>query len=326
MPETAQTASTVERILALRRLSILETLPPEQLAVVAEQTRERFFPKGAVLLREGEPIAAIYVVLDGKVHVARRGRLLGHAENGAAVGGLGVLAGESEGVSAMAETDTLALELDADAMVEIFEDHFAVLHNVLRRMCRDLVGLLTRAPAALGEGSVPAFDPMPLAPRELDLVERILVLRRGSPFARSSINALAELSRGMAEVRYDPGTTLWEEGEVSGSILLVVRGTVACSARGMLAFKAGPGSPLGAAESMAEIPRWYTPVTETEVVALHGMIEGLIDVFEDNFEMAMDYLAVIARWTLALLERHAGPDEESLERFFGCDHAPDAPT
>jgi hypothetical protein len=43
-------------------------------------------------------------------------------------------------------------------------------------------------------------------------------------------------------------------------------------------------------------------VTETPLIALQGNAEALIDVFEDNFEMAMDYLAMVARGLLRILE------------------------
>jgi len=55
-------------------------------------------------------------------------------------------------------------------------------------------------------------------------------------------------------------------------------------------------------------------------------MEALIDVFEDNFEMAMDYLAVIARWQIRVLEMRVAAGGRDLERFYGCDEAPDDPT
>src|SRR2546428_13852642 len=78
MPGNPPTVGTVERILSLKRIPMLAGLSPEDLAAVAEHGRERFFPKGSVLLRGGEPIPALYAVLDGRVHVARRGPKLGH--------------------------------------------------------------------------------------------------------------------------------------------------------------------------------------------------------------------------------------------------------
>jgi hypothetical protein len=60
---------------------------------------------------------------------------------------------------------------------------------------------------------------------------------------------------------------------------------------------------------VAEAPHWFSATTLTPVTALHGTVESLIDVFEDNFEMAMDYVALLARGLLSFLER-AGPDIE----------------
>ena len=57
----------VERMLYLKRLPVVGTLPAPQLALVAEQMGERFFKKGSVLLRQGEPVAALYFVLRGAV-------------------------------------------------------------------------------------------------------------------------------------------------------------------------------------------------------------------------------------------------------------------
>jgi CRP-like cAMP-binding protein len=327
MPTNTPTVGAVERILSLKRIPMLAGLSPEDLAVVAEHGRERFFPKGSVLLREGEPIPALYAVLDGRVHVARKGRKLGHVTSAGFVGGAAMFARDPDGLSAVAETDTLALELEADATLEIFEDHFPILHHVLREVCRWLLDLVGRLPSPRYADIFPRVE-APRAPAaDLDLVERILFLRQVSPFAQSSINALAELSRGMAEVSFPAGTRLWDEGEASGTVLLLVRGTIFCAARGGEAvFTTGPGAPLGAVESVAERPRWYTATTETKVTALQGSIEGLIDVFEDNFEMAMDYLAVMSRAQTRLLELRVAATGKALERIYGCVDAPDDPT
>src|SRR5439155_23954126 len=105
-----------------------------------------------------------------------------------------------------------------------------------------------------------------------------------------------------------------------------VVGTIAGTAsRAEAVFTNGPGAPLGAVESMAERPRWYTATTETKVTALQGSVEGLIDVFEDNFEMAMDYLAVMARAQMRLLELRVSAPDKAMERVYGCVDAPEAP-
>jgi CRP/FNR family transcriptional regulator, cyclic AMP receptor protein len=325
MPTRAPGAGSVERILSLKRIPILSGLSPEDLAVVAELGKERFFPKGSVLLREGEPIPALYALIDGRVHLERKGRTLGHVTSGGFVGGAAMFARDPEGLGATAETDALALELEADAAFEIFEDRFSVLHHVLREVCGWLIDLVGGLPPDLYRDLFLGV-PGPRTPAaDLDLVERVLFLREVPLFSQSGIDSLAELSREMVEADYPPGASLWEEGDESGTVVLVVTGTVSCATRAGALFAAGPGAPLGAVEAMAERPRWYGAVTQTRVTALQGHIEGLIDAFEDNFDMAMDYLAVIARAQIRLLEMRVSAPGNAMERLYGCEEAPDDP-
>lgn len=308
MSENPHLVAPLQRILYLKRLPAFSTLPAAELAAFAEHSQERFFPAGTVLLREGEPAAAISFVIEGGLTVHRRGSFVRRVGPGAVVGGLGLFAHAPEGEEAVAEADTLALVLEADTVLEVFEDRFPILHHVLRDFSRHLIDFAVRLRLDPTRGMPPGLV-LENPNRELDLVERIFFLRHMQPFQRASINALAELSRSLTEVRFDPGVALWHEGEAGPAIYLILDGTVRASseARGLL-FHPGPGFPLGAMEAVADAARWYDAVTETRVVALHGSAEGLIDVFEDNFEMAMDYLAVLAQALLRIGESWAAAE------------------
>lgn len=324
MPARPGDIGAFERILHLRRLRLLERLPPTYLAVVAEAARERFFPKGSTLLREGEPVGSIHVVIEGNVHMNRRGRPMGHARPGAAVGGLGLLARDTAGIEAVAEADTYTLELEADAVREMLEDHFPIYHHLLREISRQLLQLQSKAPRGeLARG--PRIETQGPPSREMNLVERILMLRQFAPFARASINALAELCRTVTEVRFPAGVTLWKEGDGARTVILLADGYVMTTrADGGGPGRVGPGEGLGVVEAIAEAPRWYEAVTETPVIGLHGNIESLIDVFEDNFEMAMDYMAAFSRFILEAIER--ATDARALPTFYGCDEEEEAKT
>ena len=141
-------------------------------------------------------------------------------------------------------------------------------------------------------------------------MDRIFFLRRMAVFERSSITALAQMARAMVQVRFEPGTTLWHEGEAAPSIFLVRSGRLQARGSSGVSFRPGPGFPLGALEALGEAPRWYDALAETPVVALQGHMGVLVDVFEDNFGMAMDYLAVIARSTLRILDWSAAHGED----------------
>jgi CRP-like cAMP-binding protein len=129
-------------------------------------------------------------------------------------------------------------------------------------------------------------------------------------FQRSSITALAEMARAMAQVRFEPGTVLWREGDGAPGVFLLRGGRVRARGSSGVIFEAGPGFPLGALEALGEVPRWYEAVCETPVVALQGHMGVVVDVFEDHFEVAMDYLEVLAQSTLRILDWAAARSEE----------------
>jgi hypothetical protein len=87
----------------------------------------------------------------------------------------------------------------------------------------------------------------------------------------------------------------------------------------------GPGRPLGVLESVAGEPRWFDAVAETPGVLIEDDVERLIDLFEDNTDVALDYLAWVSRSTLELIERELGPGRDLLE-FFTILAPPLAPT
>src|ERR1043165_1335501 len=312
----------VERVLLLKRLPIASTLSGPQLAFVAEQIGERFFPKGSALLREGEAPGALYFPVEGRITLTSRGRVIGHAGPGRAVGPFHVLARDERGLSAVAETDTVALELSTETLFEIFDEQFAILQHVLREVSRQIVEHVVRFPAAV-VFLTPSTEGPPTPPRELDLVERIFLLRKSPVFLRASISALGQLARGLTEVRMPPGTTLWHEGETTGWGSMIVSGSIRCTSSRGHDFNAGPGIVLGSLDAVAEVPRWFDAVTETPVVALQANMQYLIDVFEDNFAMAMDYLAVQARWLLEILDRSL-VSRDRLTRMYGCEPEADS--
>jgi CRP-like cAMP-binding protein len=287
-------------MLVLKKLPSIGALPSADLAVIADLARERFFPKGSVLLAEGEPVAAVHLVTYGAVEVRRGGVVIGTVLEGYGLGALGIFSGDPFDIDAVAAVDSQTLEIEADLLFEVFEDRFSLMHHILRDVSRQLIDQIVDL----------RLDPARIFPRApdseavgaLDLVDRIFFLRRMPVFAKASINTLFEVSRGMTEIRFPPGTTLWKEGEDAPGVFVVTGGRLRCRSSAGLDFLAGAGFPLGAAEAVGEVPRWYDAVTETTVTGLQGPIETLIDMFEDNFELAQHYLAGMTRGLIRTLE------------------------
>lgn len=301
MESKVRMISPVERALFLRTLDPLGSFSPAELATVSQQARERFFRKGTRIFRRGEPVGSLHIVVEGRVRV--EGSEYGEGVVGPeeSLGGLSLLSRWPEGLDAVAETDTLTLEIEADDMSDLLEDHFSVLHQTIRDIGSRMLSL--RKQTREGAYLAPA-EGLEAAPHEsLDLIERLLYLRRGQTFRSANTDALIEMARGLEEVRFERGTTLWEQGEPSGFIYLIVLGTVrAVLDGGERFFWCGPGYPLGNLESMAGEPRWFRAVAETSVVALRGESEGFFDILEDHFEMALNLLSNMATNLIEILQ------------------------
>lgn len=304
-----RSSSILERVLYLKMLDQTGDLRSSDLAVVAELSRERYFSKGTVLFKSGEPVDVIQLIVEGRVEAAHDDLQLADMVQGDAVGWLSFLARDPRGIEARAATDVRSLEIDAEALMDVLEDRFSLTYGFIKSGSRRLLSLLVETPWAFR--SLRSFD-LPAPRREMDFVERIVFLRKVPIFKNSSINALAELSRGLTEVRFDAGTEIWHKGDVSGGVFLIIDGTVQCrSDADGIDFSLGPGGPLGSLESLAEMPRFYDAKARTEVWALHGSAEGLLDVFEDNFEMASDYLQAISADIIRVVKVKAGVERAS---------------
>ncbi len=303
----------LERVLFLKRVSWLAGLPAPDLAVVGDHAREHAWKRGAVVLRPGAPVGVLHLVVEGRLEVRRGGRVLGQAGPGDTVGTRLMLAEDAAGLEVVALADALTLALDREAFLDVLEDRYAIYRGLLRQTCRELVALFLRSPAEAAPAPPPAGAARP-SDAELDLVERIVLLRARRPFEACSINALAELSQRLEEVRLPAGTVAWRRGDRADRLMFVASGRLRCEPAAREAtFHIGPGQPIGTMELLGDVPRWFDLVVEEPVTALVGEAEQLLDLFEDNVDMGLAFLAHLTRLLVRLGERVAGLDPASGE-------------
>jgi len=134
-----------------------------------------------------------------------------------------------------------------------------------------------------------------------------------SAFACANLNALATMAEQFVEARIEPGALLWRAGDAPDHVLMLVKGTVACEADlGRKRFRYGPGTAIGGVEAIAGKPRWYSVTTETPIVALRGRTDQMLDLFEDNFAMAMDFIAILSSALIGIMERKAAMGQQAI--------------
>ncbi len=306
MTEGMRFVGPYDRALFLRTLAPLQKLGPDEFATFAEFARECRFRPGAAILREGEPVPGVHIIVEGSVRVrgVEHRTLMGSGEG---FGFLEMLAQTPEGVDATAEDDTLTLELERDVLMEMFEESTPTFVRLMRTLAQQTLDERREIPD--GAYLAPAEGLYPPSGRDIDLVERVLTVRRpGGPFERASVGAIVDLTAFGREQIIPAGTTLWSTGDRGTDAYMLQQGTVLCTTRGGLSrFRCGPGYPLGNLERMCDQPRWYTAVTETEVVAFRSDLDTFFDVVEDHPQMATQFATVMARNLLRLLSTSTTP-------------------
>lgn len=311
-PPDPHFAGAFDRLLYLRTLPLFGTLPPEDLALLATYATERQFAEGALLSSEKGRVDAIHIIVEGGVRTSRGGSPIGVFGPRDTVGVLGLLARADAGVEAVTVAPSRTLQIDAEALLDLFEDHFSILQHVLRGVA-SLV-LEKRRQILLAIETEPAPEPAPdqgpaTSPaRPLDFVERIFFLRRALPRSFTSVAALAGIARRATELRLDPGALLWSQGDPADAVVIPVRGAIACIVDGGAhRFRCGAGVFVASAEALAGASHWYEARADAELLALRIPIEELIDVFDDHFELAMEMLALMASDLLDVEVSSAAP-------------------
>ena len=295
----------IERAAHLKRLGALRDVAPANIATIAQLAEEHVFAPGAVVYQSDERVERVHIVVEGRVRV--RGGEYGDEVVGEdhVLGLLSLLGREAAGLDAVAESETVTLALSADDVFGGFEDDFAILQNQLRELAEQTLRVRRRIPA--GTHLAPIETPPVVPDGEIDLVQRLLHMRRGV-LIHANVDGLIALAERMRTVRFVPGDRLWELGAPSGFIYAIITGRVRCTTEDGTEFTCGCGYPLGNLESQCGARRWYTAVAETDVVVLRGDVDGLFDVLEAHTDMAIGFVSGMAS---ALIARRAEMREEA---------------
>ncbi len=289
-------------LLYFRTIPALESLSSAHLGAIARHAEEEFFPQGSFLLHPGHPREAFFVIVQGRVSVRFPGGKEEVRGPGEAVGFLQLLARSEEGVEARALWETAALRVDWDAHLAVCERHFPILEahmGFLARRCQEETDLVRASGGGLAgpppPGSGPGEDPRDSLDSSMDLVRRMVALHRCRAFPSTNMDALAELSRHLREVRIHPGVDVWNEGDTSESFMLVVSGgLVRESEDAGWREEFGPGEVVGRFEALGGLPRRSRLRAHAPTVALEVGLESLLDILEDHFNLAVDFTAELA--------------------------------
>lgn len=301
-----------QRILRLRGVPVFTPMSAADLAPLAATLVPRVFQKGEILLREDAPPRSYFIIGVGTVTMRRRGKVFGTVRAPGGVGFMSMLARTAGGTAAVAESYVEAYEVPAEGVYEIFEDHFSVLLGTIRWLNERLLleqRSLQPPPFVPPEASLEHL----IGDRELGIVERIFLLRQTRGFRNANVNSVARLARSMTEIRARAGEIIWRPGDPSDGPFFALKGRLHTEWNaGKTIQELGPGYVVGGGEAMLGMPRWNTLVTDEPVVLLKGSRERLIDLIEDDLEMGLGYMSLMASFLVSIWDRKADAGVSSI--------------
>jgi CRP-like cAMP-binding protein len=287
----------LRRLLELRQFPMFAGAELGELAMLAENVREIWYPSGAVIARP--PAAdAIHLILSGQIDAGAQAHPA-HRPFGV----LEVLARRPLGAPAVAVGETRTLRLTAAELREVLEDNFGLMLITLRELAgRTLAAGPVRSAGAAGAASAAALaGPASLA-SPLGLVERMIVLRRQLPFTsaapfgpqRAPLEAIAILAHASQETTWPAGAVMARSGEPSRHLRFLLDGAVRVTRDEGEPYLLGPGSSLGVLESLAGAPHAGTVEVVAPVRALEIASSVIFDVLEDHTELGFALIESLA--------------------------------
>jgi CRP/FNR family transcriptional regulator, cyclic AMP receptor protein len=131
-------------------LTILAELDDDDLHWTLDAGRPVRVPRGGVLLRQGQAVEHLFLVIEGELEVLRDGTSVGRLAPGDVVGEIALLRQRGSAAAVTAEADSLALAVSqAEIRRKLLQDHgfSARMH---RALCLALADRLERADARIG--------------------------------------------------------------------------------------------------------------------------------------------------------------------------------
>ncbi len=285
----------VERLLALRSVSAFGEFPDHELAVLASNAEIHVFAKSDRLMSPGDRVRHLLVPVRGELRVTRGGEPVHHQELTAGIGMLSMLGERPSNLAVSAATRAVVMLIRRSVLSDALDDDFQMSARLLRRLSVDLVGQLSAVARDRMVPEGPTPDLQIRGPAELDLVERLLVLRPSQLFRAASLDGVAQFAKMLAPVSYPKGALLWRQRDPSDGMLVVVEGVVCCATAGNKAVTRYQATGLlGAIDVLSGDRRWASARCETSVRGLWADREVLLDILEDNFELTVNLLRFIA--------------------------------
>jgi len=286
MPEL-DPATLTERVLRLSRSPPFDTMPVEDVSLIAAVGRELAFPTRTVLVHAGERSPAHYVQLAGRLRVISDHFHFDElAGSHPGIGALSVLGRVVVPGDVVAEPGTVLLVLDRDALFGVLEERGHLARSVLRILALKLLE------QRRGKRPEPHRPHAPTTSR-LDLVSRMLLLRDAMGLGSDGMATIAQLARVAHARQCKAGAPLFNP-EAPADLFLLLEGTMVQATPGAGERIVQPGEVLGLVEAVAGVPMAGRVTARTDAMGLVITHAELAENIEDEDRLCFELIRTFA--------------------------------
>jgi CRP-like cAMP-binding protein len=137
-PAASLMIPTLERVLFLKTAELFSQLPGEELAPMAVLATEEQYAAGTDVLRQGEIGDALYLIVEGRVRMHRRGRVLATLGPHDSFGEMEVLDPAPRFATVTAETDVTLLKLAEADVRDLLQQKHELALSIIQVLTRRL--------------------------------------------------------------------------------------------------------------------------------------------------------------------------------------------
>jgi CRP-like cAMP-binding protein len=276
------------------RPSLAHLTDPAVAPLLAGFAKEVTFAAGEVIYRAGEAADCFYMFARGEVELAAEGIAPWILDARSSIGLLDVLADRPRTFTATAVTEVRAMLVSGDDYLDLLGERFELVVAKVLAMANDVhdISLALAPDGGFGPSPPPTSEP---APRPMDLVKKLLVLRQSPLFRRANVQALVRLTALAREISLPAGATLFRHGEAQGQFFFVAHGVVEAKRQSPeIVARFGRGELVCGHGAIGKADDEYTAQACSPVISFSFSEEDFFDVMEEHFELTRSVLSGLA--------------------------------
>ena len=145
--------TVIEKVIFLQNVDAFSEVSTEHMAYLAAIAEEQSIPKDGVIYKEEDSADGMYLVLDGRIRLQRRGVEISTVGSQEAFGTWSLFDEEPRVVTATTLEETRLLRIGREDFIDLLSDHVHITQGILKAMAKRLRSLIEGSAGRMPEHS-----------------------------------------------------------------------------------------------------------------------------------------------------------------------------